>query len=354
MKALALVEAPDHVCGRYRVSAFAPALDASGSSLEIQGLASGTLARLRQMRQASRFDAVLLQRKLLTGLLLGLLRRNSRRLVFDFDDAVLYRDSYQARGPHSRRRASRFGRIVRAADMVLAGNDFLASCATAHGAPRDRVRVIPTCLDVDRYAPKPGGGGRNGGTIRRLVWVGSSSTLKGLEQRRDLLERLGREFPNLRLRVISDRFPRFDPLPVEAVPWSEAGEATAIAGGDVGISLVPDDLWSRGKCGLKLLQYGAAGLPSVADPVGVHPEILRSGMNGMLANSDDEWVAAVGLLIGDGDLRERMGQAARARVESSYSIAAWAGAFMGALLGLPAAPLPKIAASTMRREAPSR
>ena len=99
MKALALVEAPDHVCGRYRVSAYAPALAASGCSLVVEGIADGPLARVRQLRRASRFDAVLLQRKLLPGWQLAILRSSSRRLIYDFDDAVLYRDSYDPRGP---------------------------------------------------------------------------------------------------------------------------------------------------------------------------------------------------------------------------------------------------------------
>lgn len=331
MKALALVEAPDHVCGRYRISAFAPALDASGWSIAVQGLASGTLARLAQLRSASRYDVVILQRKLLPLLHLMLLRRYAKRLIFDFDDAVLYRDSYDSRGPHSRRRGTRFGTTVRAADLIIAGNAFLADCATIHGASRDRIRVIPTCIDTDRYVPRSHESKPT--SIVRLVWIGSSSTLQGIERQRPLLERLGREFPDLRLRLISDRFPRFDPLPVEAIAWSQAGESSAIAGGDIGISWVPDDLWSRGKCGLKVLQYGAAGLPTVANPVGVHPEILNHDETGELATTEDEWVDAIRRLIDDPERRFRKGRAARERVESSYSVASWSGAFVGAITG---------------------
>jgi glycosyltransferase involved in cell wall biosynthesis len=277
MKALALVDAPDHVCCRYRIRAFEPALAASGWSLTVEALAPGLLARPRQLLRARGVDAVILQRKLLPRWQLDLLRRAARRLVFDFDDAVLYRDSYDPRGPSCRRRAARFARTVRLADAVLAGNDFLAECALRAGARPERVRVLPTCVDTQRYRPPAARPGREG---LDLVWIGSASTLQGLERQRPLWERLGREVPGLRLRVISDTFPRFEALPVVPVPWSEATEAAELAAGDVGISWVPDDLWSRGKCGLKLLQYQAAGRPAVANPVGVHALLIAPGVSG--------------------------------------------------------------------------
>ena len=89
MKALALVEARDHVCYRYRIAAFAPAMARGGWSLDVDGLAAGPIDRVNQLRAASRYDAVILQRKLLPRWQLATLRRNTRRLIFDFDDAVL-------------------------------------------------------------------------------------------------------------------------------------------------------------------------------------------------------------------------------------------------------------------------
>lgn len=328
MKALALVDAPDHVCCRYRLRAFEPALRAAGWTLTPQALARGTFGRLAQFTRTAEFDVVILQRKLLPRWQLAVLRRNARRLVFDFDDAVLYRDSYDRRGPHSRRRADRFARTVRSADTVIAGNDFLADCALRAGARPERVQVIPTCIETAKYGPAP----RADDTPRLdLVWIGSSSTLQGLEQRRALWERIGREVPGVRLRVICDRFPAFDGLPVVVVPWSEATEAADLAAGDVGISWVPDDLWSRGKCGLKVLQYQAAGLPVLANPVGVHPEVIEPGVSGFLPKTDDEWVEAVRVLASDPRLRTRMRLAARANVDAYYSVAAWSAAFVAAL-----------------------
>ena len=82
-------------------------------------------------------------------------------------------------------------------------------------------------------------------------------------------------------------------LPVRSCPWSESSEAAAIATADIGIAWVPDDLWSRGKCGLKILQYMAAGLPVVANPVGVQAEMVQHGETGFLAETSDQWHEAI-------------------------------------------------------------
>ena len=333
MKVLALVEARDHVCCRYRISAFEPSLTAAGWSLAIEPLASGLFARLRQFARAREFDTVILQRKLLPRWQVGELRRHSRRLIFDFDDAVLYRDSYDPRGPHHHGRLARFGKIVRAADQVIAGNDFLASTARDVGVGPERVRVIPTCVATDsinitqRFCRPPAKSRLD------LVWIGSSSTMAGLDQRRSLWERIGREVPGVRLRMICDQFLRFDSLPVIEIPWARATEDVEVAKGDLGISLVPDDLWSRGKCGLKILQYQAAGLPVITNPVGVHRELIRPGINGFLAESDDQWVVAVATLASDVELRRIMGRAGRQSVEANHTVNAWASDFVRAISG---------------------
>jgi glycosyltransferase involved in cell wall biosynthesis len=330
MKALALVEARNHVCCRYRVRAFAETLAGAEWSLAIEPLATSLLHRIFQFGQAGEFDAVILQRKLLPGWQLHQLRKRSRRLIFDFDDAVLYRDSYDRRGPHHRRRADRFERTVQVADVVIAGNSFLADCALKAGAPPSKIRVIPTCIDTDLLTPAPASLRGQG---LDLIWIGSASTLAGLAQQRPLWERIGREVPGTRLRMVCDQFLRFDALPVVDIPWSEPNEGVDLATADVGISWVPDDLWSRGKCGLKVLQYQAAGLPVVANPVGVHPEMIRSGVDGFLVSTAEEWVEAIRLLAGDPDLRRQMGRLGRASLEEKYSVNSWAPAFLDAIEG---------------------
>jgi glycosyltransferase involved in cell wall biosynthesis len=332
MKLLALVESPNHVCCRYRIRAFAPALKEAGWSLSCQGVERGAFLRPLQLRRASQYDAVILQRKLLPSWQLSALRQSSHHMVFDFDDAVGFRDSYDRRGFYSRWRSRRFAKTVCMVDTIVAGNDFLADCALRAGAKVERVHVIPTCVEPRLYPLARHDRPRSPGTVE-LVWIGSSSTLRGLEQSLPIWDALARAIPQLRLRLICDRIPEAFPIPVIPIAWSEQTEARDLAAADIGISWLPDDLWSHGKCGLKVLQYQAAGLPVVANPIGSHREMIRPGETGILAATPDEWVDAVARLAGDARLRQRMGFLGRERVEADYSVSAWSETFVSSMTG---------------------
>ncbi|QJW93385.1 glycosyltransferase family 4 protein [Frigoriglobus tundricola] len=329
MRLVALAESESHVCCRYRLTAFRAALAGAGHTLEVRALPRSWFGRLALGRDLTSYDAVVLQRKLLPPWAVALLRRRVRRLVFDFDDAVWLRDSYSPKGFDDPKRAARFRATVTACDLVIAGNDYLAAAARKF-VPADRVRVIPTCVDVAKYPVAEHG---PGGAVR-LVWVGSSSTLKGLERFAPTLSAIGRAVPGARLKLVSDRFAGFPGLPVERCVWSEATDAEEIAAADVGIGWVPEDPWSRGKCGLKVLQYQAAGLPVVANPVGVQAEFVRNDETGFLATTTDEWVHAVRALAADAALRKRLGAAGRHQVEARYSVAAGGTKWCAALADL--------------------
>ena len=320
MRIIALVKSPEHVSCRYRLAAFRPLLEAAGYDLELRTWPRSWLARFSLRRQLGRADAVIAQRSLLHGWQLRLLRRAIDVLIYDFDDAVYLRNSYAARGPHSSTRARRFAAAVQAADAVVAGNSFLAKQAASCSRAAS-VHIIPTCVPTDRYRSA-----RHERACQdvQMVWIGSSSTLRGLEAITPLLENIGKRWPGVRLKLLCDRFLHLQHLPVIECPWSEDSETDALAEADIGISWLPDDLWSRGKCGLKVLQYMAAGLPVVANPVGVQSEMVRHGETGFLAETAEEWMEAVGRLTSDPALRRRMGQAGRQRVEAEFSVNAGA------------------------------
>ena len=328
VKTLALIETPGHVSARYRIQAFAPALAAARCELQVAVIPRGAVGRLRLFARLKPFDAIILQRRLFPPYQLRFLQRRAKRLIFDFDDAVFCNDSYSPKGIDSSTRQRRFACTVRDADAITAGNEFLRDEAIASGAHPANVFVMPTCVEPSDYQRAEHR--KREGT--ELVWIGSSSTLQGLERERNLFAEIGARFPNLRLRLICDRFPNFARPPIIQRPWSSATEASDLAAGDIGTSWIPDDRWSRGKCGLKLLQYYASGLPVIANPVGVHPKMIQSGVTGFLASDREEWCDAIDRLASP-DVRRRMGRAAREYVETHYAVARHAGRFVEIVIG---------------------
>lgn len=312
MHLLALVEHPDHVCCRYRLRAFAPELRRHGIHLDLHTEPSWWQSLTHRL---PRTDGLILQRRFPSSWEWHRLRRRYPILIFDFDDAVWLRDSYAPRGLHSARRLRRFRRLIEACDVIIAGNAFLADQAARY-TTEDRIHIIPTCVDPSRYPMAT----HYDGPDLKLAWIGSSSTLKGLEIFAPTLDAIGWHVRGSKLKLICDRFLTLERLPVECCVWSEAQEASELATSDVGISWLPDDDWSRGKCGLKVLQYMAAGLPVVANRIGIHRELVRDGETGFLADSPDEWIEAVRALATDPDLRARMGLAGRQRVEQDFSL----------------------------------
>ncbi len=313
MRVLFLIQGPDVAASRYRVLQYLPLLEREGIASEVARMPDGPIARWRFLGGLSAYDLVFFQRKRPRGLFLGRARRRARRIVYDFDDALWFRNSTHE-DPVAPTRARVFRAMLRAADLVIAGNRFLADGATADGA---KAVVLPSPIDVSRYAvrsaPLPG-------APFTIGWVGAHGSIHYLERMRDVLDRVAARVPSARLEIVCDRFFDCAKMPVVKTAWSEAGEAEAIARFDVGLMPLLDDPWSWGKCGLKVLQYGAAGVPAVVTPVGINREIVRDGQEGRWATTPQDWEEALVALAADPATRHAMGLRARARVEAEYSL----------------------------------
>jgi glycosyltransferase involved in cell wall biosynthesis len=317
MDVVALVPGREHVCTRYRIAQYDRYLRAVGLRLVLETLAPTFMGRLAQACRRRRGQITLLVRKLLPTWQLQLLRRSSDALVYDFDDAVYRRSSFHRNGPNSFTRMLRFAATVASADLIFAGNESLAAEAARRGG-KSRVQVMPTCIDASKYFVRE----HAESDLTRLVWIGSSSTVQYLKRSSRVLEAIGRAAPGAILRVVCDRFPRFRHLPVEPAPWSLEAEANYLAGSDIGVSVLPNDGWSQGKCGLKVLQYMAAGLPVLASPVGVNADMVPPGA-GFLPRTVEEWVGRVRELSSSAGLRRDMGGFARSVAERDYHIDRW-------------------------------
>lgn len=279
-----------------------------GFELDVQVRPRGILARRALLRSAARYDAVILQRKLLDPGDARLLGRCAKRVFFDVDDAVMY--SNGPAGFISRWRTwRRFVATARHVDHVVAGNEHLAELFRQRGADAS---VLPTVAEMEHYQVKVHGPA----DPLTLVWIGSKSTLPYLQQIMPAISCVG----GLKLLVVADVSLNESPIPVEHIPWSAATEAAALCRGDIGIAPTPSDEWTHGKCGFKIVQYMAAGLPVIASPVGSNAELVVEGVTGFLPRTSDDWPKAITTLAQSVDLRQRMGTAGRQRAEKEFSL----------------------------------
>jgi len=283
-------------------------LRANGINCEVAKLPSGSLARRRLFKQTAEFDGVFLHRKGLNLFDAFSLRKYSRKVIYDFDDAIMYSDKTPERD--SRSHFMPFRRSAGLADMIIAGNSYLAEHARSFNP---NVEVLPTGLDVNAYKVQTNP--QNDGKIR-LVWIGSRSTLKYLAEIKPALERIGSRYNNVILRIICDAFFNLKNIEVEKSQWSLEKQAVDLVTSHVGLAPLPDNRFTRGKCGFKILQYEAAGLPVVASPVGVNSEYVRDNVTGFLAISIHEWFEKITQLINDPQLQKQMGKEGLARVQN--------------------------------------
>lgn len=314
LQVLFLVPRLDKASTRYRVLQYFPALEAAGIRHEIRALSKTARHWLQLIRQVRAADVVFVQKKLFSFLELSLLRRLSKRLIYDFDDAVMYKDGPASAEQHARQRR-RFAATAARADLLIAGNDYL--CEEARACHRPTI-MIPTPLDMTRYAARTPAEDAKEDVV--LGWIGSRGTLKYLKEIAPALEALGERFPGLTLKIVADEFFDLEHLPVIKKNWSAADEIADLHSFDIGLMPLTDDVWTRGKCGFKLLQCMAVGLPVVCSPVGANRQIVTDGVEGYWASSQTEWVEKLASLINDPVLARAMGKRGREKVLQTYSL----------------------------------
>ena len=316
MRVLFFIQGFTVAASRYRVLQYLPFLKEAGIDADVVEFPKSLRDWVRYLKPARQADLVFLQRKRPPLVILMLLKGMGKKIVYDFDDAIMFKNSLSA-NPYSLRRRLSFRRMVHFADLVIAGNEFLRSEAMKYSS---HVQVLPTPIDIERYGQKHYGA-RD--TIH-IGWIGDHGSIHYMESYKEVWEELGRRFKNVSLAIICDVFIETQDIPLVRRVWSSEKEVEYLQDLDIGVMPLFDDLWSRGKCGFKIIQYMGVGLPVVCTPVGINRDAVEPGTNGFWAETMAEWIEKLTLLVENAKLREKMGTAGRKRMLERYTVQACA------------------------------
>ena len=265
---------------------------------------------------APEYHLLFVQKVILPAPVRLLLRLRRSLLFFDFDDAIFTTEVQHLNWLAAwklRRNAGGVPAMLALADRAVVENEYTGSFA-ARFCP---VTTITGPIDTERYQPAEKPHHRK---VLVLGWIGSTTTLPYLFLISEPLQKLGQRFSCLRLRVVGAVGVTIEGLSVDSKAWRLEEEVDDLQSFDIGIMPLPDDPWTRGKGGYKLLQYMAVGLPVVTSPVGINRQLVRDGDDGFWARSPAEWEARLAQLITDPSLRARMGKKGRARAQARYAL----------------------------------
>jgi glycosyltransferase involved in cell wall biosynthesis len=319
---------------RLRMLQYFPALSAANATVQVQALFDDETLSLRYarghygwltiiqcfsqriaaLRKRGQFDLLWIEKEALPWWPLWFEKAmlSNTPYVLDFDDAVFHHYDRHRIAVIRRLYGKRIDGLMANAALVVCGNEYLAQRAQQAGAKW--VEQLPTVIDLERYRSTE----IRNGPVPRIVWIGSPSTVKYLDQLREPLQALAKKAPFV-LRVIGGRF-QLDGVQTECLPWTEATEVDDISRGDIGVMPLLNTPWELGKCGYKLIQYMACGLPVVASPVGVNSAIVEHGRNGFLASDAAAWLESLNQLLNSPALRHQLGQAGRVKVAQQYCL----------------------------------
>lgn len=324
---------------RYRISQFIPILEDDGWHVNIrpfmdepffamynsQGKVTekiirtliGFIKRLFQLHNVRKYDAVFIHKEIFPfgpPVFEKFIKLLCPRIIYDLDDAFWTHPPQFRQIGKIFRDPHKIEKIVKLSNLVLAGNDYLATYVRKFNK---NTILFPTVLDLDYYKFRE----EQDDGIVTIGWVGRWSSQVYLMELRNVFKKLSEKFQNVKFLFIgvSQDF-SIEGIDYEIIDWSLAREISDINLIDIGIMPLPDDEYSKGKCGFKLLQYMALGIPAVASSVGVNTEIVIDGKNGFLASTQNEWEEKLSRLIEWKLLRLELGMNARKTVESYYSM----------------------------------
>ena len=288
---------------------------------DLQEVMAAYPKRLRALLNAQPFDLIWIEKEVFPWLpawVERILLPGGVPYVLDYDDAVFHYYDLHRNSLVKHLLGDKHSALMRGAALVVAGNTYLADYARHAGA--GRVEIVPTVIDLRRY---PAGEQTRAGHAEAppcVGWIGQRATASFLTPYTELFKRLAAAGQAHFAAIGIDT--KSLGLPMQAIKWTEQTEVASLAAFDIGIMPLADEPFERGKCGYKLIQYMACGLPVVASPVGVNCQLVEHGVNGFLADTPLQWEQALQTLLADPVLRQRMGPAGRKKVEAQYCLQA--------------------------------
>ncbi|NHQ59223.1 glycosyltransferase family 4 protein [Chlorobium sp. BLA1] len=285
----------------------------------IGDVAMAYVTRLKTLLHGGKFDLIWIEKEVLPWLpawIELMLLSKGVPYVLDYDDAFFHFYDLHSQPVVRWLLSGKHPTLMRKSALVIAGNNYLADFARNAGA--ERVEIIPTVVDLDRYDMRRLARSDHSSGMPCIGWIGQRASALNLMKYKEIFYRLSDDGRACFSAIGIDA--QSLGLPMKSVAWTEETEVANIADLDIGIMPLVDAPFERGKCGYKLIQYMACGLPVVASPVGVNSDIVEHGVNGFLADTAEEWVRSLSLLLEDKELRRRMGHAGRLKVEKEFCI----------------------------------
>ncbi|HHT9136055.1 MAG TPA: glycosyltransferase family 4 protein [Candidatus Wunengus sp. YC60] len=322
-----LIQEWEHPASRYRVLQYIPYLKESQIESKVALFPDSFWKWMKLFSEIQDYDILFVQKKRLWQWQLWYLKRKGIKIIYDFDDAVMYKSPVDGGGRSFKRRRT-FARMIRYSEQIIAGNQYLKMQALPYNK---NIIVIPTAIDTSKYTMKDYSRNKEKVTIG---WIGSKSSLPFLKELTPAFDHLASQREAIELKIICNDFFECEKMPVIKKPWTMVDENSDLQDIDIGLAPLPNHEWTKGKCATKLLQYLSVGIPVVCSPVGVHNEIIQEGVNGLFASSNQEWTEKINLLAHDKTLRERIGLEGKRTVESHYSLKANVPKFINAIKGI--------------------
>ncbi len=248
------------------------------------------------------------------------------KIILDLDDAVYSNETKEISSQKNKilyklKYGKRFNSSIEKANLVICGNKFIEKYVKQYNK---NTIIIPTVIDTKKIKIKSTNIVKN-----KIIfgWIGNPGNTKYIY---DVLKEIDKK-RNITLEFMLIGAKTFDTsifknIKIGFYDWSLDNEYELLRQCNVGIMPLKNTEWSKGKCGLKLLQYMSIGIPGIASDVGVNSEIIIEGKNGWLVRNNN-WNEVIDKLIENKDNLNDMIPFCREFVEKRYSIIAFKNLF---------------------------